>query len=304
MKQIIKRTWVWFGISGTLMVVSIIALALWQLRLGIDFTGGSLSTIRFSQNPPNVEQLREVVQGAVGGDVTVQATDSGSYLIRFQDTTEATHQKLVTALSEGYKNEEGKPIVTEERFESIGSAIGQELRGKAFLAIGMVLLFIMLYIAWAFRKVSYPVKSWKYGTAAIIALFHDVIITLGIFAFLGKFAGVEVGLPFVAALLTIVGYSVHDSIVVFDRVRENLTKLGRMPFDDLVNRSVNETMARSINTSLTVLLTLVAIYFFGGDSIDYFALALLCGIFYGTYSSIFIASPLLVLWEKWGKGKV
>lgn len=192
---------------------------------------------------------------------------------------------------------ETENLVVEERFEAIGPAIGQELKSKSIWAILVVLLAIVAYIAWAFRKVSYPITSWKYGVVAIITLFHDILITLGIFIFLGKYLGLEVNTPFVAALLTILGYSVNDTIVVFDRIRENLHKY-EGEFEEIVDKSVRETVTRSINTSLTTELVLLAILIFGGTTISDFVLVLVIGILLGTYSSIFIASPLLVVWQK------
>ena len=169
------------------------------------------------------------------------------------------------------------------------------MKQKSVNAIFFVLLAIVLYISWAFRKVSRPVESWKYGLGAVIALAHDVLITAGVFSVLGHFYGIEVGIPFIAALLTILGFSVHDTIVVFDRTRENLLKSSKNEqFAEIVNKSLNETLVRSINTSMTVIITLLAIYLFGGASIKYFALALLVGVTFGTYSSIFVASALLV----------
>jgi len=187
--------------------------------------------------------------------------------------------------------------IEELRFDSVGPSIGQELTRKSFNAMFFVLLSIILYIAWSFRHVSKPVESWKYGASATIALVHDAVIVLGIFAVLGKFYDIEINTPFVAAILTVMGFSVHDTIVVFDRIRENLPK-SEEDFEGTVNVSLNQTLARSIITSGTVLLVLLSIYFFGGSSIKDFALALLVGIFFGTYSSIFLASPLLVIWEK------
>ena len=192
-------------------------------------------------------------------------------------------------------------MIEEKRFESIGPVIGEEMKQRAYSAVAMVLLLIILYIAFAFRKVSRPVASWKYGVAAILALFHDVFIPTGIFAILGHYFGVEIDLLFVTGLLTILGFSVHDTIVVFDRIRENLRKGVAKNFENTVNISINQTIVRSINTSLTVFLTLLAIYIFGGASTKYFSLLLMMGIFFGTYSSIFVASALLVDWEKWKK---
>lgn len=302
MKQIIQKRKIWLLISGSVIIISVIFLIIWGLNAGIDFTGGSLLEIKFKENIPTTESLRDAVaQINLEGDVNIQATENDSFIIRFQSIEENTHQQIMQHLRDAYDQPEAESsVIVEERYEAIGPAIGKELQNKAVYSIIIVLICIVLYIAWAFRKVSFPVKSWKYGIIAIVALFHDVLITLGIFAVLGHF-GVEVGLPFVAALLTILGYSVNDTIVVFDRIRENLSRLVKTDFESIVNRSVNETITRSVNTSLTTLLVLLAIFLFGGSSIQFFILALICGVILGTYSSIFIASPLLVVWEKWGK---
>jgi preprotein translocase subunit SecF len=196
---------------------------------------------------------------------------------------------VVKALSEKF------PGTKELSVDFTNSSVSGELKRKSLWAIFLAVAGIMAYIAWAFRKVSRPVESWKYGAGAVIALIHDILITVGVFSVLGHFAGIEVGIPFIAALLTILGFSVHDTIVVYDRTRENLLRSSaKEKFPYIVNRSLNETLVRSINTSLTVLLTLLAIYIFGGESIRDFSLALLIGVFFGTYSSIFIASALLV----------
>ena len=209
----------------------------------------------------------------------------------------------------------GSNIITEEVFESIGPTIGNELKQKSIQAVGAVLIAIILYIAWAFRKVSEPVASWKYGVAAVAALLHDVVIPTGIFVLLGEFFDVEIDILYITAILTMLGFSVHDTILVFDRTRENLArghyrispparggdKEGVGGFEEIVNISVNQTIRRSINTSATAFLALLSIYLFGGETVKYFVLALMLGIVFGTYSSIFIASPLLVVWEKWSR---
>ena len=303
MKDIIQNRKIWLSISGALAGLSALFLLIWGLNLGIDFTGGSLLEIRFKENVPTVVDLEDSIeQLGVEGDVTVQPTEGNGFIIRFQATDEAAHQQLLTHIQDSYAVDGAEEQnVTQDRFESIGPSIGQELRSKAIYAIILVLIFIVIYIAWAFRKVSFPLKSWKFGVVAIVTLFHDILITLGLFALLGQFLGVEVGLPFVAALLTILGYSVNDTIVVFDRIRENLAKIGKSDFTGVVERSVQETISRSVNTSLTTLLVLLAIFFFGGASIQFFILALISGVVLGTYSSIFVASPLLVVWEKYSK---
>ena len=186
----------------------------------------------------------------------------------------------------------------ELRFDSIGPIIGQELKQKAIYAIIIVLIAIILYIAYAFRKVSHPVESWKFGLSAIVALAHDIIIITGIFAVLGHFLNIQLDSYFVTALLTVLGFSVHDTIVTFDRTRENLRRHQDKTFEDVVNLSVNETIVRSLNTSLTTIFVLLAIILFGGETIKYFVLALMMGAIVGTYSSIFLASPLLMIWYK------
>lgn len=198
-------------------------------------------------------------------------------------------------MSEGAETQ--KSVIQEERFESIGPSIGQELKVKSIYAVIIAIIGIALYIAWAFRKVSKPVTSWKYGVISIIALAHDVLVVIGAFVLLGKFLNVEVGVSFIAALLTVLGYSINDTIVIFDRIRENLPR-SEDDFETTVNNSINQTMARSINTTLTTLSSLVAVFFFGGETVKFFALALIIGITSGAYSSIFIASPLLVVWQK------
>lgn len=292
MMQIIAKKNIWFSISGVLMLVSLTATMLWGLNLGIDFTGGSLLEVDFGK-PVDSATIKAVMDQNNAKDSQVVSTKQNSYLIKSQTITEEQHQKIIS----GLKQYEPK----EQRFDSIGPSIGSELKQKSILAVVAVLLAIIGYIAYAFRKASYPVASWKYGVAAVIALFHDVFIPVGIFAFLGHYFGIQVDALFITALLTVLGFSVHDTIVVFDRIRENLPKMQDKTLSELVNFSVNETMIRSINTSLTVFLVLLAILLFGGASIKYFVLTLLIGIIFGTYSSIFIASPLLVLFYKWQK---
>lgn len=294
MYRIIPKRKIWLSISAGLVVLSIIFISIWGLDLSIDFTGGSLLEVKFLQERPEVDDVRAVVNELeLSGEAVFQPTGDQNMIIRFQEIEEETHQQILEKLKEKYPEN-----VQEERFESIGPAIGNELKRKAIYAIVIVVLAIIAYVAWAFRKVSWPVKSWKYGIIAIIALVHDIVITLGVFAVLGRFAGIEVGLPFVAALLTILGYSVNDTIVVFDRIRENLGRIVKTDFESVVNRSVNETITRSVNTSVTTLLVLLMVCIFGGASIQFFVLALIIGVVAGTYSSIFLASPLLVIFEK------
>lgn len=291
--NIINSKKIWFTISGSLMILSIVALLVWGLKLGIDFTGGSLLEVSYQTNRPSIDEVNQSLSTLNLQSLKVQPAGDNDFLLRFENVDETTHQEILNQL----KNQVNGQL-EERKFESIGPTIGMELKNKAITAIMVVLIFILAYIAYAFRKVSKPVASWKYGLAAITALFHDILIVTGIFSALGFFLGVEIDTLFVTALLTILGFSVHDTIVTFDRVRENLFKIHNQPFEEIVNRSVNETIIRSINTSLTSILTLLAVYIFGGESIRYFVLALILGFIVGTYSSIFIASPLLVWWNK------
>ena len=325
---IIQKKFWFVGISTLFVVTSIAFYGIWGLNLGIDFTGGSLLELRFGATRPSIEEVEKALTAIDVKSLTVQPTDQNGLILRFQNTDEAKHQEVVTKIKAlvdkdekatktdakpevkvdgtNVKNVELEidaesqeaPLVQELRFESVGPSIGRQLRSNAITSLLIIAVLIVAYIAWTFRKVSRPVASWKYGLAGIIAIGHDVIITVGAFAWLGHFYGIEVGVPFVAALLTIFGYSINDTIVVFDRVRENLPK-SHHNFEDTVNFSLNQTMKRSLYTSTTTLLTLLAIVVYGGDSVRYFALALLIGIFFGTYSSIFLASPLLVLFEKY-----
>ena len=237
---------------------------------------------------PEISQIIGSLTPLNLNDLRISPVGQNNISLRFRETDENTHQTIMRILAANGAEE--------RRFSSIGPTIGVELKQNSVKAIILVLLGISLYIAWAFRNVSQPLGSWRYGAVTLAALFHDLIIPIGLFAYLGHFYGVEIGANFIVALLVILGFSVHDTIVVFDRVRENLKLHSSLEFTALVNKSVNQTMVRSINTSLTVLLTLLALYIFGGESLQYFILTLLVGIFFGTYSSIFIASPLLVSW--------
>ncbi len=288
-------------ISGTLVGVSFLALLIWGFKPGIDFTGGSLLELEYSSGLPEIAKIQESVNTLGLGNILLQPSGEKGLIVRLRDVSEEEHQKLLDALT----IEENKP--EEKRFDSIGPVIGKELRNKSWVAIALVVLMIILYIAWAFRKVSKPhignVPSWKYGVAAVLALIHDVTIPSGLFAVLGHFKGIEIDILFITALLTTLGFSVHDTIVVFDRIRENLKKDVGRSFEDTVEHSIRQTMTRSIITSLTVIFVLVALLIFGPPSTKYFSLTLLVGIAFGTYSSICLASPLLVTWQKWSEKK-
>ncbi len=300
MLNIIKNRKIWLSISGILIALSITALSLWGLNFGIDFTGGSLLETKFTNYQPNINEIQESLANIGVSNLIVQPTEDGTTLLRFKESSQEVHQAINKSLSELAAKNNG--TAKEMRFDSIGPSVGQELKSKSFNAIFIVLLMMIIFIAYAFRKVSKPVASWKYGLSAIIALSHDVLIVLGVFSALGHFTGMEINTAFIAAILTVLGYSVNDTIIVFDRTRENLPKSSQN-FEDTVNTSVNQVLTRSINTSLSVTLALLAILIFGGDSIRDFALVLAIGVFIGTYSSIFVASPLIVVWEKLTKKK-
>lgn len=288
MLNIIKYKFVFLTVSGLLVAASIVALAFLGLKPGIDFSGGVAWQLQFKDKIPTREQLAVEFPGSI---ITPQ--EDGKFLLRLQDLSEANRQAALQTLAKDYG------AVDELQFQNIGPAIGEDLKQKAIWAFGLVLLAISLYVAFAFRKVSRPVSSWKYGIITLITLFHDALIPAGLFAVLGKVFNLEVDTNFVVAILVVMGFSVHDTIVVFDRIRENLRLGGgeKSQFNTLVNASINQTLARSINTSLTLVLTLVALYFLGPANLQYFILMILVGTIVGTYSSIFVASPLLTLWQ-------
>ena len=275
------------------MLASIIAIAVFGFQPGIDFAGGTMWQVKLTTN--DQQQTTKDIKDFFEKDLEVKniivfpAENNNGFLIRFGHISEEQHQNYLSAL----KNKFGD--IEELRFEGIGPTIGKELKRKAVWAIVMVMLGISLYIAFAFRKVSYPIKSWKYGVITLITLFHDVIIPAGLLAVLGRRFGVEVDTNFVVALLVVMGFSVHDTIVVFDRIRENLLlQENRLDLPVIINNSVNQTFIRSINTSLTLILVLLALFFFGPVTLKYFILTILVGTTVGTYSSIFVASPLLL----------
>ncbi|PIR69897.1 MAG: protein translocase subunit SecF [Candidatus Niyogibacteria bacterium CG10_big_fil_rev_8_21_14_0_10_46_36] len=287
--------------SGVLVCASIVFLAVWGLQFGIDFTGGSLLEVRFTDVRPEIPILQERLNNVKFGSAVLQPSEESNLLIRTRDITETEHQIILQALA---GDTEPAVVLEELRFDSIGPVIGNELRRKSFTALLLVLLMILIFITWSFRKVSRPVASWKYGLVALIALAHDVIIPVGLFSLLGQFYHVEVGTLFVTALLTILGFSVHDTIIVFDRIRENITRIGStIPFEEVVGKSLSEVMGRSIATSFTLFVVLFLLFLFGESSTTFFSLTLLVGVVAGTYSSIFLASPLIVTWQQFSSRK-
>jgi preprotein translocase subunit SecF len=286
-----------FAFSGIILLAGIISLAVFGLRLGIDFKGGTVTELAFTQNY-NIDQVRSVVEGENLGTFQLQTSGDKGIIIRTGTLEKEKHD----ALLEKIKSQIGD--YEEKRFDSIGPVVGEELKKDAIYQLILVSLGIVFYIAYAFRKVARPITSWQFGVAAIIALVHDLLIVLGIFSLLGHFHGVEIDSLFVTAMLTVLGFSIHDTIVVFDRVRENLKIYAGQSIEFVVNHSITQTLVRSLNTSLTVLFVLLALLLFGGETIRYFVLALFIGIIAGTYSSIFVAAPILVLWQQWKQRKV
>lgn len=298
----IQYTWLWFSVSLVAILIGVGAMINNQLntgqliKLGIDFTGGTLMELRFKEAEGNQSEaltraINEVLEGAVA-QITV--TDKETYIIQAKDFTNEQYEQVKTNITEEIGTFE------EIRFNTIGPKIGETLKRKAFIALLIAIVAIVLYIAYAFRKIPKRFSPWRFGFSAIVALVHDIIITLGIFALLGF----EVDAFFITALLTIMGFSVHDTIVVFDRIRENLKHQTREDtFGDVADVSLHQTMMRSINTSVSTLFTLVALYYFGAESIKIFVFALIIGVVVGTYSSIFIASPVLTMWQEARRGK-
>ncbi len=299
MFDIIGRRNIYFLISGLMILPGVVGIAIWGLNLGIDFTGGSLVEVRLGSNPAPA-LVRSVVVAAGLTDVSVitgSATDTlgTSYLIRTKTIDAGAKSDLLAKLGSAYG-----PL-TEDRFETVGPVIGRETATNAFLAVIGASVLILFYLSYAFRQVPNP---WRYGACAVFALLHDVVLVVGLWSVLGRLFGLEVDALFVTALLTVVGFSVHDTIVVFDRVRENVSRFPGETFERVVNFSVNQTLDRSINTSLTVIFTLTALLMLGGATIRGFVLVLLIGIVSGTYSSIFNASCLLVVWENGELGQL
>lgn len=290
---IIRNRKIFIAISTLLFLGSITVISIFGLKFGIDFKGGAQTEITYAESRPEIGALREEVAKLNLGEVVIQPVGETDYVIKTRDLTAPEHQELLKSVTIGEKFDS-----TEKSFTSIGPSIGKELKQKAIWAIVLVLLGIILFVAYAFRKVSRPVSSWKYGLIAIVTLLHDIAIPTGIFAIASHFSGVEIDTLFIVALLTVLGLSVSDTIVVFDRIRENIRSRGGESFTETVGKSLSQTFTRSINTSLTIILVLLSLYFFGPESTKTFALVLTIGLFFGTYSSIFLASPLLVTAEK------
>lgn len=278
-----------FILSFVSMGVSAFALSFFGLNLGIDFTGGSLLEAKYATVRPATEEIHTLLKDVDLGSLSVQHTGETGVLLRMKDIPEETHQQILSLLGDG---------VLELRFESIGPVIGKELREKTLLLAGLAMAVVILYIAFSFRRTAERIRPWHWSGAALVASFHDILLPLGLFAVLGKYAGIEVTIPVVVALLTVVGYSINDTVVVFDRIRENIFKHVGFDFKDTIKQALRQTWFRSLSTSLTTLTVLLSIYLFGGSTLKDFSFMLMVGIVAGTFSSLFLAPSLLLVWRR------
>jgi len=286
---IIKYKKIFISISAVLVSLSIVSILVFGLNFGIDFRGGSLLEVEYTTLRPEQKIVEENIKPLSIGEILVQPMGEMGYSIKTRDITDTERASIIEALGTD---------TTEKSFTSIGPSVGAELVRKSIISFIIVALGIIFWIAFSFRKVSKPVSSWKYGMIAIVSLIHDVTISAGVFALLGYFTGAEVDTLFVVAVMTILGLSVSDTIVVFDRIRENIRVGHFKTFEETVGRSINQVYSRSIATASTVIIALLALVFFGPESTRVFAIMLTAGMFFGTYSSIFLASPLLVMINK------
>jgi len=303
---IIKYKKFFVSLSVILVAGSIAAISMFGLPLGIDFKGGALTEIEYTTDRPSVEVMTDAIKPLKLGEVTLQPTGDTGYFIKTRALSEPEKEQLISAVSVNTlspKEDVTNGNATLKSYTSIGPSVGHELTRKMVLAIIFVALAIILFIAYAFRNVTKPVSSWKYGFIAIVTLIHDIMIPIGVFAILARSYGAEVDTLFVVAILTVLGLSISDTIVVFDRIRENIRVTKYATFSETVGHSLKEVITRSINTSATVIMVLLALFFFGPSTTRVFALMMTAGMFFGTYSSIFLASPLLVYVEQWQKGK-
>ena len=292
MLNIVGKRYLFFGLSLLVIIPGLIFLALGGLKPGIDFTGGSLLEIQFKSGVlPASDQVISLYNSAGFADTSVQTSGKDLLIIRSSDMTDQKETELVNTMQSKFGN--GQPVVV-QRFDTVGPSVGREVATQAGFAVGAAAIAITLYITIAFRGVE---NAFRYGLSAVIAMFHDILVVVGVEAILGKLLGWEADSLFLTALLTVIGFSVHDTIVVFDRIRENAKIYRRIPYETLVNHSIVQTLDRSINTQMTVMITLLALTLFGGITIRHFVLILLIGVFSGTYSSIFNAASILVVWE-------
>jgi preprotein translocase subunit SecF len=293
---VIKHRKIFYGISTAIVAISLFAILAWGVKFGIDFVGGSILEVEYPESKTEKSVLIEEINSiGLDKDFSVRETGEAGYIIRSTTLTDVEKNQIILAIG-------GQDTVEEVRFNTVGPTLGKELTSKGITAFLVIILSIILFVAYVFREVSKPVSSWKYGFVAIVAFVHDVLVPVGLFAFLGQFYGVEVDTLFIVAILVVLGYSINDTIVVFDRIRDNLKKVKESKrkdqFEKIVGKSLRQVFARSLNTSITTLIALTAIFIWGGESTKWFSLALIAGVLAGTYSSIFFASPMLVSLSK------
>jgi len=291
MIEFTKHSKIYFIIAAIITLACIFFLVYFGLNLGVDFTGGSILRFEYTADRPGIQEISAKVNQAGITSFSYKDLGERGVIIKTKDITEDQRK----ALYDTFYNDSSVDKNT-LNFDKIGSAVGNETKHKSIIAIIIALVAIIIYIAIAFNKVSRPVKSWKYGMVTMVILAHDIILPLGMMALLGKFAAREFSIPTLTALFTILGYSVNNTIVVFDRVRENLIKKSG-EFKDIVDISINQSISRCINTSLTTLFPLIAIYVWGGESLKDFSLVLILGILAGTYSALMLAGPILTKWH-------
>jgi preprotein translocase subunit SecF len=286
----VKHRKIFYIIATLIIIGSLASLFSYGLKLGIDFTGGSILEVAYQGERPTNQVIQDKLNGLDLGSITIQPTGQKGVILRTKDINENTHQQILAKLSEA-------GTLDEKSFESVGPTVGKELMNKTVAILILSLLSMMIYIAIAFSRASRIVPSWKYGVVSALMLLHDVLIPLGVFAVLGKFYGVQMTTPVVVALLSVVGYAINNVVVVYDRMRENLVRKNNLSFEEIVNFAIKQTLSRQINTSLTILFPLFFIFFMGGDTLKYFALAIILGLVAGLYSSLFLAGPILVSWD-------
>ncbi len=291
MIDFIKYKNIFFVLTLLMIAGSVAAIAIYGLRPGIEFTGGNVLEIEYDGQRPDISQVREIIAGLSLKEAAIYEIGERGMMIRTENLDSKKQAELSSAIGQAGEFQE-------RSFEAVGPMVGKELTNKMAALVLISLAAMLLYIAVAFRNVPGPVNSWQYGIASFLILCHDVLVPLGVFAVLGAFGGVQITIPIITALLIVVGYAINNVIVVYDRVRENLMREHKASFAENVNRAINQTLSRQINTSLATLLPVFAIYFWGGESLKYFSLALILGIGIGTYSSVFLAGQALVFWRE------
>ncbi|MDD5638462.1 MAG: protein translocase subunit SecF [Candidatus Pacebacteria bacterium] len=288
MTRFTKYSKIYLIIAGITLLFSLYFLIFWGLKPGIDFTGGTILEIEYKNDRPSNQEIEEKLKKFNLGSIFIQPTGEKGVIIKMKEISNDVHNEILLTLG---KNE---GLIEEKRFEFIGPVIGKELTQKTFIVVILSLIAMMIYISLAFRKMKRPIKSWQYSLSSVFCLFHDTLIVLAVFSILGKLYGVEISIPIITALIALVGYSINNTVVIFDRIRENISFGGT--FEEIIDRSLNETLLRQFGTSFTTLLVVLAIFFFGGSTLKYFSLTLVIGLIVGSFSSFFVAAPLLLEW--------